>query len=294
MTEIRGRTAVVTGGGGGIGRGLALALAAEGARVVVADISEARAVEVAGEIAEGGGEALGIGCDVSDRGSVRLARARTMRRFGPASLLFANAGVTAMEPLTETTPDDLDWLLGVNLFGVAHCLETFLPDMVARRDGHVVATASVAALIPELLPTHAPYAAAKAGVIAMMLNLRQELSQVGVRSTVLCPDGVATGIADSGANRPARFGGPIQRTIAPPEGVDASRIRFRPPEEVAQMTLQAVRADRPMVLTDATKRSTFLESYVGLVLQAFDEAAAFDRQMAGDDPAPMTASQGGG
>lgn len=277
MTKIAGRTAVVTGGGSGIGRALALALAKDGARVAVADISEARAAEVAGEIEAAGGAAFGIGCDVSDRASLRLARAQTIRRLGPASLLFANAGVSAMEPLAQTTPQDLDWLLSVNLFGVAYSLETFLPDMVARRDGHVVATASVAAIVPQFLPTHAPYAAAKAGVIAMMLNLRHELGQVGIGSTVLCPDGVTTRIAESGANRPPRFGGPAERGFAPPEGVDMSAIRFRPPEEVAEMTLRAVRANRPMVLTDAVKRSAFLEGYVNVVLQAFDEAAAFDQ-----------------
>lgn len=280
MTEISGHTALVTGGGSGIGRGLALALAGAGARVVVADISHARAAEVAGEIAEAGGEALAVGCDVSDRASVRDAREAARRRFGPVLLLFANAGVTALEPLVGMSEEDVDWILGVNLMGVAHCLEAFLPDMVAARAGHVVATASVAGLIPELLPTHAPYAASKAGVIGMMLNLRHELSEAGIGSTVLCPDGVATRIAESSANRPARYGGPAAGVVSV-DGVDMSAIRFRPAEQVAEMTLRAVREGRPMVLTDAARRPVFLDTYVNLVLQAFDEAAAYDRETAG-------------
>jgi hypothetical protein len=110
---------------------------------------------------------------------------------------------------------------------------------------------------------------------------------------VLCPDGVATRIAESPGNRPARFGGPTERPIITPAGVDMSAIRFRPPEEVAEMTLRAVRANQPMVLTDAAKRQVFLDSYVAVVLQAFDEAAAFDHE-AGTGAQPGSANHGDG
>lgn len=278
MTEIAGRVALVTGGGSGVGRGLVLALAAEGASVVVADIAEARADEVAAEVGRGGGRAVAVACDVSDRASIQAMKARAEQALGPVSLLFANAGVTALQPLAEMSCEDVDWILNVNLHGVADCLHAFLPDMIAGGGGHVVATASMAALIPEWLPTHAPYAAAKAGIIAMMLNLRSELSAHGVGCTVLCPGGVATRIAECQTVRPARYGGPSDAGVAAPGAVDMADLYFRPAEEVAQMVLAAVRANRAMVLTEGWRRELFMRSYVDTVMAAFDDADAFDRE----------------
>jgi NAD(P)-dependent dehydrogenase (short-subunit alcohol dehydrogenase family) len=124
-----------------------------------------------------------------------------------------------------------------------------------------------------------PYTAAKAGVIGMMLNLRMELAQCGVGCTVLCPGGVATRIHETPRYRPARFGGPSQERLkaAPRAFVQhTEKLQFRPPEEVARMVLDAVRADRAIVVTDASQREIFLQRYVDVVLSAFDDAAAFD------------------
>jgi NAD(P)-dependent dehydrogenase (short-subunit alcohol dehydrogenase family) len=268
MTEIRARAALVTGGGSGIGRALARALAAEGASVVVADIVPASARSVAGEIASSGGSALAVACDVSDRASVRDLKAEADAAFGPTTLLFANAGVTSVERLTELSADEFDWVTEVNLLGVSNCLQTFAPDMIAGRAGHVVATASLAGLIPSWLPFHVPYTAAKAGVIAMMLNLRAELSESGVGCTVLCPGGVATQIHETPRYRPARFGGPTEGRVRAPRGF-------------VQQTLRAVRENRPIVVTDPAQRERFVSSYVDVVLSAFDDAAAFDSSLRG-------------
>jgi 3-oxoacyl-[acyl-carrier protein] reductase len=283
MTEIRARSAFVTGGGSGIGRALALALAAQGAPVVVADILRDRAQSVADEIANSGGAALAIACDVSDRASVREAKQAANAAFGPVSLLFANAGVTSVEALADLSPDQFDWITQVNFWGVSNCLQAFLPDMIAARAGHVVATSSTAGLIPTWLPYHVPYAAAKAGVIGMMLNLRAELSELGIGCTVLCPGGVRTRIHETNRYRPERFGGPSSERLKPAPRAfvqHTEKLHFRPPEEVAEMVLLAVREDRPMVVTDASQREIFLRSYVDTVLAAFDDAAAFDRRSA--------------
>jgi len=277
MTNVESEIALVTGGGSGIGRALAHALAAEGARVAVADIQPQSAQRVAEEIARAGGSACAVACDVSDRASLEAARERVRDELGEVSLLFANAGVTSFERLTDMSADDVQWIFDVDLIGVAHCLQVFLPGMLARRSGHVVATASVAGLMPSLLPYHAPYSAAKAGVIAMLLNLRVELAESGIGCTVLCPGAVTTQIHRSPGYRPERFGGPSGESIRPPAGyVPAERFDFRPPEEVAARVLAAVRANRPMVVTDPSQRDRFVESYVDVVLAAYDEAEAFD------------------
>ena len=280
MTEPGGKSALVTGGGSGIGRALARALAAEGASVVVADIRLENAQAVASEITGSGGSALAVACDVSDRASVRDLKGQANATFGPVSLLFANAGVTSVERLTDLSPDEVDWITEVDLLGVSHCLQAFLPDMIARRSGHVLATASMVGLIPGWLPYHVPYTAAKAGVIAMMLNLRAEVSEFGIGCTVLCPGGVATRIHETPRYRPARFGGPSEGTVkAPRDFVQTTeKLHFRRAEEVAQMVLLALRENRPMVLTDSTQRELFLRSYVDVVLSAFDDAAAFDER----------------
>jgi NAD(P)-dependent dehydrogenase (short-subunit alcohol dehydrogenase family) len=277
MAETDRKTALVTGGGSGIGRALAKALATQGASVVVADILPENAQSVTSEITRAGGSALAVVCDVSDRASVRDMKAAANAAFGAISLLFANAGVTSVERLTEVSADEFDWITEVNLRGVSHCLQAFLPDMIAQRAGHVVATASIVGLIPSWLPYHVPYTAAKAGVIAMMLNLRAEVSEYGIGCTVLCPGGVSTRIHETPRYRPARFGGPSEATLKAPKGfVQTEKIEFRPHEEVAEMVLLAVRENRPLVVTDSTRRELFLHSYVDVVLSAFDDAAAFD------------------
>jgi NAD(P)-dependent dehydrogenase (short-subunit alcohol dehydrogenase family) len=275
MTEIAGKVAFVTGGGSGIGRGLALALAEKGASVVIADILQERADAVAAAIAEAGGTAIGLACDVSDRASVRQAHAEANRAFGKILLLFANAGATSFDLMHDVSDEILDWMFEVNLMGVSHCAQIFLPDMIAARQGHIMATSSMAGLIPDLVGEHAHYAAAKLGVVGLILNLRRELEEFGVECTVLCPGGVKTQMAGSGGYRPERFGGPFQRTRGAP-GYHKVQL-FRPPEEVAEMVLQAVRKNRPIVVTDSDYRQIFIDRYVNPVLQAFDDVVAFDR-----------------
>jgi NAD(P)-dependent dehydrogenase (short-subunit alcohol dehydrogenase family) len=282
VTEIAERVAVVTGGGSGIGRGLALALAADGASVAVADIRADAARAVADAIRAGGGKAFAVVCDVSDRASVRRMKAEAETALGRVSLLFANAGATAFDRLVEMPEDDVDWILQVNLMGATNCLLAFLPDMLAARDGHVVATASMAGVLPGWIPYHAPYSAAKLGVVGLMLNVRLEAAERGVGITVLCPGGVTTSMKNSPSYRPARFGGPSDAKVRRPEGFfEQARLAFRPPEEAAQIVLEAVRENRPMVVTDGSMRKVFMETYVDVVMRAFDAADAFDRRATG-------------
>jgi NAD(P)-dependent dehydrogenase (short-subunit alcohol dehydrogenase family) len=277
--EMKGRVALITGGGSGIGRALALALAEEGASVVIADILADNAQRVADEIKKAGGAAAAIGCDVSDRASVGRLKSEAKAAFGRSvSLLFANAGATSFEKLTDMSENDVDWIIQANLMGVTNCLMAFYPDMMAAGEGHLVATASTAGLLPAWVPYHAPYSAAKMGIIGMMLNLRIEAAEFGVGCTVLVPHGVQSGMkANNSRNRPERFGGPGTGEVKLPERFrDHATIRFRPAQDVAQMVLRAVRANRAMVTTDATLRSVFVDNYVKVVMEAFDDVDDYE------------------
>ena len=279
MTEIAGRTAMVTGGGSGIGRALSVALSRAGASVAVVDVLPENAEAVVGEIRSSGGTAQAFVCDVCDRDSVKAVKEEVNSTLGPVSLLFANAGATYFEYLPEMTENDVDWILQVNLLGVTNCLLAFYPDMVQAGDGHVMATASAAGLLPSWVPYHAPYSGAKMGVIGMMLNLRVEALEAGVGCTVLCPGGVESGMKDNNARyRPPRFGGPQEGGVAIPEGFfQEASLHFRPALEVAEMCLLAVRENRPLVVTDGSMRRLYLEGYHEMVMQAFDQVDDFDR-----------------
>lgn len=279
MKDVSGKVAVVTGGGSGIGQAVAVALAQEGARVAIADIIEANAAAVAAEIAETGGEAIALGCDVSDRASVRAMNAEVERRLGPASILIANAGVTMFKPLTEMSDDDIDWVIQVDLFGVLNCLQVFVPAMVAAREGHILATSSASALVTPFIANHVTYAAAKCGVFGVMLNMRRELEDSGVGSSVLCPGGVATHITDSPRYRPERFGGPQDASITLPRASKpAEQVKMRPPSEVAQMVLRGIRHNEAVITTDDALRDYFENGIVALTRDAFDRAREFDQQ----------------
>jgi NAD(P)-dependent dehydrogenase (short-subunit alcohol dehydrogenase family) len=273
MTEIAGKAALVTGGGSGLGRGVALALAAEGAKVVVADILQDNAETTAEAIRAAGGEAIAVTCDVSDRTAVRALKVTANAAFGAIQILIPNAGATSFKPMSALSDEEIDWIVEVNFMGVMNFLQIFVPDMIAAGEGHIVASASVAGLVPILMENHVPYSAAKAGVIGMSMNLRRELEGTGVESTVFLVASVAGDMREQNSlYRPTRFGGPYREEIAPPTSF--RRGNARPPSEVAPMVIQAIRNNRPMLVSDPMYREWF-DRYVAMVHEAFDDVERF-------------------
>ena len=280
MTEISGRTAVVTGGGSGIGMGLAKELARQGARVAVTDIMPENAETVAAAIRAGGGEAVAVTCDVCERDSISAMKRAVDAAFGPVQLVFANAGATSFDPLTQMSDADVDWILQVNLHGVMNTARAFLPEMIAGGGGHICATASMAGLLPGWIPVHAPYSAAKAGIIGLMMNLALELAEHNIHTTSYCPGGVATGMKDNNARyRPERFGGPGEGEVHVSEASNVAHSHdFYAPEAIAPMVLNAVRHNRAFVFDHPDQRAEFRRTYSGIVEACYDDADEWHRR----------------
>ena len=275
MTDISGRTAVVTGGGSGIGEGVAKELARQGAAVAVADIILENAERVANEISADGGKAIAVQCDVCERDSIARMKAKVNEALGPVTLLFANAGATSFDPLMEMSDDDVDWILQVNLHGVMNTTRAFLPDMMKAKGGHICATASMAGLLPGWIPIHVPYSAAKAGIIGLMMNLALEMKEYNVFTTSYCPGGVATGMkANNASYRPAKFGGPGEGEVFVDEEsakVAASQA-FYTPDAIAPMVLDAVKNNRAFVFDHPEQREFFRQTYSSVVEACYDAA----------------------
>lgn len=280
MTEFARKAALVTGGGSGIGMGLAKELAKQGASVAVADIIIDNARKVAHEINASGGKAVAIHCDVCERGSIKQMKSEANAALGPIKLLFANAGATSFDPLMDMSDDDVDWIIQVNLMGVMNTTRAFLPDMMAAKEGHIVATASMAGLLPGWIPVHVPYSAAKMGIIGMMLNLALEMKAYGVHTTTYCPGGVHTAMkANNASYRPARFGGPQKGEVHVPEASFKNNpVAFYSPESIAPIVLRAVQKNRPFVFDHAEQRRFFRETYSGVVEACYDDIDAYEKE----------------
>ena len=253
MKELSGRVAVVTGGASGIGRALAERFAAEGMKVVIADVEEKVLAKAAEELAEGGATVVPVVTDVSKEASVMALADRAYAELGAVHVLCNNAGVATGGLSWELTEADWQWTLGVNLWGIIHGIRAFVPRMIAGGDdGHVVNTASMAGLLSA--PFMGPYNASKFAVVTISEVLHHELAMTGakVKVSVLCPGFVATQIGESDRNRPDELRDAFQ--------LDPAMEQFRgvfmqmlasglPPAEVAAMVLDAVRNDRFYILT---------------------------------------------
>ncbi|WP_067884432.1 SDR family NAD(P)-dependent oxidoreductase [Nocardia vaccinii] len=234
-----GAKAVVTGAGSGIGRAFALELSARGGEVVCADIDEARAQETVRMIRRSHGRAAhAVGCDVSRREDVEsLAMHAELIFGGPPTLVINNAGVgIGGKPVGEIGFEDWQWALGINMWGVVHGSEIFVPRLRAAGRGGVINVASAAGFAAA--PSMGPYNVSKAAVISLSETMAAELSGSGVAVTVLCPTFVRTNVAKDG------------RITAASQQLAETLMRWTgfTPEQVARTTLDANDRGRLYVL----------------------------------------------
>jgi len=203
MDTLEGKVAVVTGAASGIGFALSGAWAAQGMKVVMADIEASALAEAAGNLRGGGAEVLDVVTDVRDGAQVEALAQQAVARFGGVHIACNNAGVAGGGlSLWETPLAAWEWTLGVNLFGVLHGVRAFVPRMIAQGEGHIVNTASIAGMLAG--GTTGPYTVSKFGVVALSEALLFELQLAGapVGVSVLCPGWVNTRIGESSRNAP--------------------------------------------------------------------------------------------
>jgi NAD(P)-dependent dehydrogenase (short-subunit alcohol dehydrogenase family) len=250
MEDLQDKVAVITGGASGIGRAVAERAAAEGMRIVLADIEEGPLKQAVDDLTAAGAGALGVVTDVADRASVEALRDRALDRFGAVHLVHNNAGIGLGGPIWEVTEEDWRWILGVNLWGVIHGVATFTPLLIEQGEGHIVNTASIAGLI--VAPFLGPYNATKQAVVAISETLFKDLQTVAapVGVSVLCPGFVQTRIAESARNRPDWAPDPNSEVQAEVQGVVQSLVDGGiAPAAVADRVIDAVRTNTFYILT---------------------------------------------
>ena len=258
MQELGGKVAVITGGASGIGRAMAQRFAAEGMKLVLADIDEVTMRSTYAALAEGGADVHTVVCDTSSEVEVQSLADEAVRRFGGAHVLCNNAGVVGKGDAWRGPMANWQWVVGINLYGVVHGIRAFLPILEDQGEGHIVNTASMAGLVA--VPGEAPYNVTKAAVVALSEGLFIELATTGspVRVSALCPGFVKTNLMQSQTWNP-RLGSepglpetPMAQMMEQffrqgiDEGID--------PADIAAQVVEAIHNERFWILTHPEMR----------------------------------------
>jgi NAD(P)-dependent dehydrogenase (short-subunit alcohol dehydrogenase family) len=242
MKDIAGRTAFVTGGANGIGLGLVRALLAEDCNVAIADIRQESIDAALKSLPRQ--KVIGVKVDVSSRNDLARAADEVEARFGTVTLLFNNAGINLFQTIEDSSYDDWDWVMGVNLHGPINGVMTFVPRMIrAGNGGYVVNTASMAAFLAAGVP--GIYNTTKFAVRGLSESLRASLAPRGIGVSVLCPGLVKSYIYASNDIRPAE----LKAGAKPVDTANVKRLAEvhefgMEPDVIASRTLEAMRENR--------------------------------------------------
>ncbi len=237
MEPFGGKVAVVTGGGSGIGEALCQELARHGSIVVVADIDEGRAAQVASRIAETGGQARAMGVDVAQEDQVKLLVERVVLEDKRLDFMFNIAGIAVAGEARDLTSAHWRRVLDVNLFGVLYGTMAAYGQMVRQGSGHIVNMSSFAGLTP--FPTNAPYSTSKHAIVGLSLSPRYEAEGLGVRVSVACPGWVQTNLYR------------VTPVVNVPPERAAVHAKMMGPSEAAQSLLRGVSRNQAVIVFPA-------------------------------------------
>jgi NADP-dependent 3-hydroxy acid dehydrogenase YdfG len=238
--DLEGKVAIITGAAGGIGRALAEEMSQRGCYLVLADINAELLEATVTELRATGAQADAKTVDVRDAAHVQTLLEGAVKDLGRVDYLFNNAGVNLCAELRDTTLDDWNLLIDVNLRGVVHGVHAAYPIMCEQGFGHIVNTASAAGLIPAA--AEGAYAATKHAVVGLSMALRAEAEAFGVKVSVVCPGLVDTPILDS--TKYVKFDPAVIRKVAPEKPIA--------PRKAARLILRGVDRNRFFIVLTAT------------------------------------------
>lgn len=285
MKDFAGRTAFVTGGANGVGIGIVRNLLERGAKVAIADIRQ-DSIDAALKSLDNR-EVMGVQLDVASRDGFKAAADEVEAAFGPVSILVNNAGVNLFQPIEESSYDDWDWLLGVNLHGVINGVQTFVPRMVERVKageqvgGHVVNTASMAAFLAGGSP--GIYNTTKYAVRGLSESLRYSLLKYGIGVSVLCPGLVKSYIYASDDIRPdalkAQMKAVDQTAVERLAGVHEFGME---PDVIGARVIEAMEANRLYIFSHPDHKDELREvfDYILDHYQDYPKDPGFDQRVA--------------
>lgn len=241
MNEFQNKVAVVTGAASGIGRALAEELARRGCRLVLADVNERGLDQIEAELRAQGTQCMVVSLDVRDKDAVAALAPRVIQRFGTVNLLFNNAGVTLIDSVEQMSCEDVEWVMGINFWGVVYCTKAFLPAMLESGNAHIVNVSSLFGICASRL--QAAYCASKFAVRGFTEALEMELDGSGVHVTCVHPGGIKTSITDN-----SRFGGFAARLSRDDLNREFDKMAKTTPEAAALKILKGVSKRKRRVL----------------------------------------------
>lgn len=291
MKDFAGRTAFVTGGANGVGIGIVRNLLNEGCRVAIADIRQDAIDRALASLDNR--EVMGVQLDVMDRAGFAAVADQVERQFGPVSLLFNNAGINLFQTIEDSSYDDWDWVLGVNLHGVINGVMTFAPRMKARvlageqQGGHITNTASMASFVAGGAP--GIYNTAKFAVRGLSYSLRHSMCHYGIGVSAVHPGLVKSQIFASDDVRPEG----LKAQMKPVDTAAVKRLEGihefgMEPDVIGARILDGIRQNRANIFTHPDHREEVTELFDEILAdyrdypqdEGYDQRIAFEKMRA--------------